>query len=343
MTDRPLDSRDEIELIDILRVVWKWKFLILAGTLVFALFVGIITSNRPKVYRISMILKPSVVRIDRFGKRVYLDSAVNMKAIIEAEIFSNEIITYLKTLNVKNRPEQVKFKIVAPKRSNVLKISYETQQVDTGIQILNHIPDLLQREYAEEIRHFEKEYNVAIQEKIEKLEDAKSEKKITKSNIIVLENRSRELTLAIQNIENNNRRLVEEKERYNENSNENSVNIYLLYSSEIQKNLELLNVYKSQFSELLSSKGEAELQLKRTEERIRFLSEEIADLNKEKNNIEYIEVLQPPTSSRDPVKPKTKVAVMLAVVVGLFVTVFSSFFLEYLLYHRRKKISLRDK
>ena len=129
MTDRPVDSRDEIELIEILRVVWKWKYLILAGTLVFALVAGVISSNRPKVYRINMVLKPGVVRIDRFGRRIYLDSAVNMKALLEAEIFSNEVITYLETLNVKNRPGQVKFRIDAPKKSSFLKISYEKQEL----------------------------------------------------------------------------------------------------------------------------------------------------------------------------------------------------------------------
>ena len=337
MTDRPVESRDEIELVEILRVIWKWKYLILVGTLVFALVAGVISSNKPKVYRINMVLKPGVVRIDGFGRRIYVDSANNMKALLEAGTFNNEIRVYLKTLKEKHRPGPLQFRVTALKQSNIIKISYETQYVDTGIQILNHVPKLLQEKYAEEIRHFEKEYNDKIQKRIEELADAENEKRINGSNITVFEKRSKELTLAIQDIENNNRRLVEEKERYNNKSNEDSVNIYLLYSSEIQKNLQLMNEYKSQFAELLSRKEEAKLQLRRTEERIRFLSMEIADLNKEKSNIEYIEVLQPPTSSRSPIKPRTKVAVMIAFVVGLFVTVFSSFFLEYILKHRSKK------
>ena len=326
MTDRPVDSRDEIELVEILKVIWKWKYLILVGTLVFVLTAGVISSNKPKVYRINMVLKPGVVRIDRFGRRIYVDSANNMKALLEAGTFNHEIRGYLKTLKEKNRLGPLQFRVTALKQSNIIKISYETQHVDTGIKILTHIPKLLQKKYAKEIRHFEKEYNDKIQKKSEQLADAESKKKITESNITVFENRSKELTLAIQNIENNNRRLVEEKESYNKNSNENSVNIYLLYSSEIQKNLQLMNEYKSQFAELLSRKGKAELQLKRIEEGIRFLSMEIADLNKEKSNIQYIEVLQSPTSSARPVKPKIKVAMMLAFVVGLFAMVFLAFF-----------------
>ena len=124
MTDRPVDSRDEIELIEILRVIWKWKYTILIGTAVFVLAAGVISFTRPKIYRISMVLKPGVVRIDRFGRRIYLDSATNMKALLEAGTLKNEIRTYLKVLKVKNKPGPVKFRIAAPKKSNLLKISY---------------------------------------------------------------------------------------------------------------------------------------------------------------------------------------------------------------------------
>ncbi len=86
MTDRRVDSRDEIELIEILRVIWKWKYLILVGTLVFALAAGVISSNRPKVYRISMVFQPAVVDIDTRGKKKYVDSVNNMKEIIKATI-----------------------------------------------------------------------------------------------------------------------------------------------------------------------------------------------------------------------------------------------------------------
>jgi capsular polysaccharide biosynthesis protein len=337
MSDRSTKLQDEIELIEILKVIWKWKFLILVGTATFALVAGVISSNRPNVYRISMVLKPGLVRIDRFGRRIYLDSTANMKALLEAGTLSNEIRTYLKTLKVKNRPGSVKFRIVAPKKSNLLTISYETQHVDTGVLILSHIPDLLQKEYAKSINHFEMEYEDKIQSKKEELADIENKKRITQSNIILFEKRLEELILSIQNVNNNTSRLSQEKERYNADNNKNSVNIDLLYSNAIQQNLQLMNTYKNQFAHELANKESAKLELKRIEERIAFVSKEIADLKKEKGSTEYIKVLQPPTSSLKPIKPKKKVAVMLAVVVGLFVTMFISFFLEYLHKHRIKK------
>ncbi|MCW9096174.1 MAG: Wzz/FepE/Etk N-terminal domain-containing protein, partial [Ignavibacteriaceae bacterium] len=49
---------DEIELIDILRVIWKWKYLILSGTIVCGLVTAIISLNMRKIYSIDMTLMP---------------------------------------------------------------------------------------------------------------------------------------------------------------------------------------------------------------------------------------------------------------------------------------------
>jgi hypothetical protein len=337
MTERPVESRDEIELVEILRVIWKWKYLVLVGTLVFALIVGVVNLKRPKVYRIDMLLQPGVVRIDRWGRRIYVDSATNMQALLGGGTFSEKIRAHLQALKVQNKPGPLKFRVTVVKQSNIIKISYDTQYVDTGIQILGHIPTLLQKEYAEEIRHFEKEYEDKIQAKKEALADLENKRKITQSSITLYDKRLKELTLSIQNINNDTNRLLQEKERYHADNNENSVNIDLLYSNAIQQNLQLTNTYKNQFARELANKESTKLQLKRTEERIAFVSKEIADLKKEKGSTEYIKVLQPPTSSLRPIKPKTKAAVMLAAFVGLFVAVFTSFFLEYLLRHRMRK------
>ena len=40
---------DDFELIDILRVIWKWKYIILAGTVVCGLIAAIISFNMRKI------------------------------------------------------------------------------------------------------------------------------------------------------------------------------------------------------------------------------------------------------------------------------------------------------
>ncbi len=58
-TDYP---EDEIELIDLLRVIWKWKYLIIGGTLVCAIAAMVISSIMPKIYRIETIIRPGILR-----------------------------------------------------------------------------------------------------------------------------------------------------------------------------------------------------------------------------------------------------------------------------------------
>ncbi len=49
------DVSDEIELIDLLHVIWKWKYLIIGGTVFFAVTAIIISLVMPKIYRIETV------------------------------------------------------------------------------------------------------------------------------------------------------------------------------------------------------------------------------------------------------------------------------------------------
>ena len=77
---------DEIELIDILRVIWKWKFLILSGTVLCGLIAAIISFNMSKIYSIDMVLRPGILSIGEHGQNVYIDSPANIKALIDSNI-----------------------------------------------------------------------------------------------------------------------------------------------------------------------------------------------------------------------------------------------------------------
>ncbi|MBU0732679.1 MAG: hypothetical protein KKG10_00835, partial [Proteobacteria bacterium] len=61
-----------------------------------------------------------------------------------------------------------------------------------------------------------------------------------------------------------------------------------------------------------------------------YISGEIKSIEFKKNNIQNIQIIKAPKSSLSPIKPKTRLNVMLAGVVGLFLTVFLAFFVEYI-------------
>ncbi len=60
------------------------------------------------------------------------------------------------------------------------------------------------------------------------------------------------------------------------------------------------------------------------------MKSEIETLAIKRQSIENIKLIQPPQSSIYPIKPKKKLNVMLAFVIGLMFSIFLAFFLEYL-------------
>ena len=58
---------DEIELTDLLRVIWKWKYLIIGGSIVFTLAAAIISFSQTKIYKVDTIIEPGIVNIITAG------------------------------------------------------------------------------------------------------------------------------------------------------------------------------------------------------------------------------------------------------------------------------------
>ena len=74
---------DEIELMDYLKVLWKWKYLILLGTLACALIAGIVSFNMTKIYSVKTVLAPGVAKVAGDGKITYIASLQEIKTLIE--------------------------------------------------------------------------------------------------------------------------------------------------------------------------------------------------------------------------------------------------------------------
>ena len=83
-------------------------------------------------------------------KRIYIDSPQNLKALIDLGSFDNQILKYLEPLaNGQDIPKIIQFKTNIPKQSNSLKISYETSNIEQGLQILGYLNKLLLKKYYE--------------------------------------------------------------------------------------------------------------------------------------------------------------------------------------------------
>lgn len=123
---------DEIELMDYLKVLWKWKYLILLGTLVCAGIAAIISFNMTKIYQVKMVVAPGILKIDDNGKRLYIDSLKNIQTMIESGTFDEQILA---GLGENAEGDSLSFKVEAPKGLNALRISLETADKAQGFQI----------------------------------------------------------------------------------------------------------------------------------------------------------------------------------------------------------------
>jgi uncharacterized protein involved in exopolysaccharide biosynthesis len=436
---------DEIELMDYLKVLWKWKYLILVGTLVCAIGAAVVSLNMTKVYGITTVLQPGLLRVTQDGKPIYIDSVQNMKAIIETNAFNGDLLKNINTPNKDDVPISVSFKATIPKGTNALEVLYETPHVNIGAQIIKNLNKLLLNRYAKRIESYNLDYDgqirsqsnemgkilekivkvrgsidlvaIAKKAKLEQTEigittlkmqisenqldladklgrldndiaNGKSEMEATKKENDMLKQGMPSMKLEIDRISKNTDLLLKQRSGFLTSTGKGGdVLSALVYSNTIQQNISYLNTLRGTINDMTSQiyrkKSEIEktgiyikdLQTrkettrKQTELVIgglqmtirdleaqkenlkrktkievdnlkstiidlqndkKFKSEEIKSIEFIKNNIQNIQIIKQPKGSPSPIKPKTRLNVMLAGVVGLFLTVFLAFFVEYI-------------
>ncbi len=151
---------DEIELMDLLQVLWKWKYLILLGTFACAVVAAIVSFNMTKIYEVKMVVSPGILKIEENGKRLYIDSLQNIQTMIESGSFNEQILEGMDKPAEGDLPEDLEFKVVKPKGLNALNISYETADKKEGIQILSDLSNLLREKFKTVVSYYQQEYEI---------------------------------------------------------------------------------------------------------------------------------------------------------------------------------------
>ena len=295
-----MEEEDTIELIDLLRVVWKWKWFIIVFTLACSIVAGIISFSMPKVYEVSMVVEPGVFDIGPDGKFIYLDSPLNIKSKIDSQAYNSKIY---KRLNVDPKKLKLKFKTIHPKDSNTVRIKLEVKDASKGIQATS----ILFHELVEEYQHYIDSRKSELDEKISmnkrKLDNCAGEKNYLEKETAI--------------VKANTDRIIQERNMFLKKGGDNPDKLSLLiYTNIIQQNMSHYNDLNRQLAGVLA--------------KIVTVKSEMETLKIKRESIENVRLIQPPQSSIYPIKPKKKLNVMLAFVIGLFLSIFLAFFLEYL-------------
>jgi uncharacterized protein involved in exopolysaccharide biosynthesis len=337
MTDSSQESEKEIELVDLLRVIWKWKYMILSGMILFALVAVAVNHILPEKYKIDMILKPGIQRISSDGQNYYIDSPQNIKSIIEARAFDQKIIERLNKDELKQIPAQINLKIKILKGSDTIIISYETSNVETGKTILNNLYDLLIDKYKNIVKYYQEEHKTEVKQKNNEIKKYRLLIQSSNRRIDNLTKIMAGLRADVDLINKNTELLIEKRMNYlSEQYGKNDILSALLFTNTIQQNLTLANTYKSEMHEYAIEKENELQEISKNEESIQNLSEIILYKEFMINQIENIQVLHPPKRSAYPIKPNKKMNLAIATVAGGILMLFLSFLIEYVLMIRKR-------
>jgi uncharacterized protein involved in exopolysaccharide biosynthesis len=328
MTDRPENRYSEIELAEIFRIIWKWKYLILLGTVISVVVAVVISMTMPKYYRTAMVLQANTMGLDIRGKKIQIDSAVNIKALIEAGAFNNDIRIHIKKTHGEKTPLSSKFKVTIPRRSNVMKISYDSSVPEIGNEVLTILPQLIVNQYKEIIRQIEEEHKEEIREKNKEIIEFHAKENLIKSNIRNINKRLKQLEEELKVVNDYNEFLMQKREILNSDRSQNTLNAAILYSNAIQQNLDLMNKLKEQISGYMKQLDDAKSDLEMVGGDIEIINKEIQEIKDKISRTEYLNILQPPSANQRPIKPNLRLNVFLATIVGFIVMLLLFFVVE---------------
>ncbi len=328
--EKPNDHRyypdDEIELMDYLLVIWKWKYIILAGTFGFALVAALISFMQPTMYRSNIVLKPETFKIDsgRYdnGKKVFISSVEIIKILIENDL-KYKLLDDIKSSNRTNSPTTLEFLVDIHKDSNNINVSLESASVEDGTDKLNYLIKTLPTVFANKTKLVRERYEEKIELKKNKIAAFHAEIENIKRNYLdqieqkktLLAELKEKEVIARKEIDNTillkkyeldelsfKEKMINTKiKKYQQELSDIDAKIKLLQDSkDISQNNEYMltklsieNDYRNTFQKYFELNENAKYSLFGIQKKITELSKEITNLKKTKDNIKADPFLQP--------------------------------------------------
>ena len=277
----PPQYEDEINLIDLLRVLWKWKWLIIGGTVICAIIAAVISLQMPRIYEISTVIEPGIAGVKDDGTFIYIDSVANVNGKIGGGIYNRRVEEALQLDPLKTRAE---FKSAIIKKTSAIKVTSQWQEEDTdlGVKVIRHLIRLLSDDYAKiveqrkgdydrqifmkqnEISKIEtqrKDIDEQIQLKLSSIEGMKSTIRQQKATLGVIRQRKGELLEEIKGVKDNTEKILHQRDVLLKDKSPNKDLALLLYTTTIQQNASYFNQLNNQIYNLDTSEKENEAEV----------------------------------------------------------------------------------
>lgn len=321
----------DIDLVDLLIVLWKRKWLIIIPTFLLVFAVGLYSFLSPKVWKIDAIILPSkyIIQIENAPIPYTEIVVVDPKQIAEqiSNDSYNNLIAAKLNIDVRKIP-----KITAenPKDTHLLIVTTKEKDVEAAKLILFSLFELLKNELDTkaniEINGIESQIKSNEIEKIrveKEIETFKNMLNLVKQRMNNIEKEMSEARIGIASLQKEQQLNLKKQNRGDSESL-----AMLLYSNEIQASLR----YYNSLNELLSTKKFDEenikLEIKNSEEKIKAIENAIDNLKTKKGRIDLTQLFKEPTCSLNPVSPKKKLNILITGILSLAIFTMLALFIE---------------
>jgi len=294
-------QEEEIELIDIFRILWKRRKLILLGTLLLTIGAAGISLRLPKVYEVSALLEPGIRPIADVNGQIVSEMPVVTPDALRENILGGAYDTRVqKKLNIAPK-DYPRINVITPKNTLLVKISIESSEPEQALSILNELANQAGSDIQEQLESEKSKITSEI--KLAQINDQSLVEKIK-----LVEKQLTVITEKMQDLEKNRQKSLA--------SRPTDAMSVLLYSNEIQNQQIYLNSLQEK--------------LKNLEEDALGAVVKTDNLRLKLSLIKGTKLTKPPTIPENPVKPKKSLIVAMAFMLSLIGTMLLAFFLEYL-------------
>jgi len=283
---------DEIDLVELFLILWKRKWMIVIFTLLLTIAAAGVSMILPKVYEVTAILEPAA---DAEGKLVENPQAIREN--ITGGAYNQSIVESL-GLPAEEIPD---LKVIVPKNTDLIKISMQTQEPETGVKILNQL-------ITEVSSRLQEKLEVLIAETKNKVKSIKLKGQSFEDNIKLLKGQINQIGKKMEELENGRKAALA--------SPKDDALAVLLYSNEIQTQQVYLNDLQQKLTAFENNKKSIQI--------------EIDNIKLKLSNIKGTNINKQPSIPEKPIKPKKTLIVALAFVLGFMGSIMLAFLAEFM-------------
>ena len=321
---------NEISLVDLLRVLIKRKNTLLTVFFLFLLGGIVLAIILPKQYQYTTTIEigTTVVKDDIR----LIDDPETLLAKIQESYIPLALLHYRNA----HPNDDIKYNVTAriPKKSQIIVLEAEGSQntADVYKQVEKNIVDQIIEDHSRLILVIHKEYQLEIEKINNEVASLQDQSKLLEAKIESLGENEKLLNKQIDKVRELVNDGIKNREKASrEVKNETRAMTLLMIDNEIQQNRQRLDELEERQSiELVNERDNVKKKLADT---LREITEKKSELDKvklQRKNLRETRSIVPPMQSLEPVGLSKMIIILLAVLLGLFVALFSAFVHEFI-------------